>query len=152
MFGPTTTPVAGSPDLTRAGELFDQLAQVIYAASEFGAIYEAIVTAAPRLVSGCDHASRMIEEHGVFATVAASDDTARTVDGLERISDQGPCLDAIASDRPQLESDLVATSPWPELGKAIVAETTVRGGAGFRMIVGGSKVGALNLFSDRAGA
>ncbi len=149
---PDRTPDTPSADPARSSEMFDRLAQVLYAAGNFEAIYEAIVTAAPKLVDGCDHASLMIEDRGVFLTVAASDDVARTVDGLERIFKQGPCLDAIIEDRPQLESDLVSASPWPELGKAIVAETSVRGGAGFRMVVAGAKVGALNLFSDRVGA
>ncbi|MEO9151083.1 MAG: GAF and ANTAR domain-containing protein [Lapillicoccus sp.] len=140
------------PEATRPAAMFDRLAEVIYAATEFGQVYEAIVDAATRLVDGCDHASLMIENRGVFATVAASDDVARAVDGLERIFGQGPCLDAIMEDEPQLEPDLVTMSPWPELGRAIVSETPVRGGAGFRMVVGGVKVGALNLFSDRAGA
>lgn len=163
MSGPVPPPrdqrgfVAGSlirqsTEMARPSEMFDQLAQVIYATSQFGSIYEAIVLSATQLVDGCDHASLMLEERGVFVTVAASDEVARTVDDLERNFSQGPCRDAIVKEKPQLETDLASTSPWPELGKAIVAETSVRGGAGFRMVVGGAKVGALNIFSDRVGA
>ena len=40
----------------------------------------------------------------------------------------------------------------PELARRVVAETTVRGLIGYRILLDGEKVGALNLFSDTADA
>ncbi|MDQ2757628.1 MAG: GAF and ANTAR domain-containing protein [Actinomycetota bacterium] len=133
--------------------MFDQLAALLYGVNDFAEIYEAIVRAAATLVDGCDHASLMMQgRSGVFDTIAASDPVARQVDDLERKHNEGPCLDAVDEERPQLEPDFEHPTHWPDLSAAIVAETPVRGGAGFRIIVERSKVGALNLFSDRAGA
>lgn len=148
MTGTETPPLVG----TRPSAMFGRLAEVIYDGGDFPEVYGALVTSATALVDGCHHASLMLRERGTFATVAASDDIARRVDELERRFGEGPCLDAIAEEAPQLEPDLTSLSQWPTLARAIVAETSVRGGAGFRIVVEQSKVGALNLFSDEVGA
>ncbi|MEO3936243.1 GAF and ANTAR domain-containing protein [Dermatophilaceae bacterium Soc4.6] len=138
---------------SRPAAMFDQLATLIYGAGGFTEIYEALVRSAVTLVDGCDHASLMLQgRSGVYDTIASSDDVAMAVDDLERLHNEGPCLDAIEEERPQLEPDFGHASQWPTLSRAIVAQTPVRGGAGFRIIVGHSKIGALNLFSDEAGA
>ncbi|MEO7352342.1 MAG: GAF and ANTAR domain-containing protein, partial [Marmoricola sp.] len=76
------------------------------------------------------------------------------IDELERALDQGPCLDAIDESEPDQHMcpDLSTGSKWPELGAMILERTPVRGMAGFRIRQDGQKVGALNVFSDTAGA
>jgi len=142
-------PAGDSPD---SSELFAQLAAIVYAQADFDEVYRAICTSAPRLVDGCDHASLMVRQNDKFVTVAVSDQVAREVDDLERAHQQGPCLDAIVDETPQLEPDLASISQWPLLAKEILRSTPVRGAAGFRVIIDNNKVGALNLFSDRSGA
>ncbi len=145
--------VPAVPASLRPGAMFDQLATLIYGARDFTEIYEALVRSAATLVDGCDHASLMLRgRSGIFETIAASDAIARQVDDLERKHNEGPCLDAIDKERPQLEPDFAKATQWPALSAAIIAETPVRGGAGFRIVVERSKIGALNLFSDREGA
>ena len=68
------------------------------------------------------------------------------------LTGEGPCLDALDSTAAVIESDLSTPSLWPELAKRVVVETPVRGAMGFRMLVDEQKIGALNLFSDTAGA
>jgi GAF domain-containing protein len=46
------------------------------------------------------------------------------------------------------DADLTTASAWPRLKERVLAETPVRGIAGFRLIAGDRKSGALNLFSD----
>jgi ANTAR domain/GAF domain len=132
--------------------LFHDLAGLVYAADGFPQVYDAIVDAARRLVPGCDHASLMILREGVFETTSASDDVAEHVDRLERELGEGPCLDAIESDSAYHDSDILARSQWPRLTERVLAETPVRGMAGFRVLAGDGRVGALNLFSDRPSA
>ncbi len=133
--------------------MFDRLAQVLYSSSSYEEVYAAIVSGATRLVDGCDHASIMLRHGGDrFATVSASDDVARMVDALERQYQDGPCVDAIVDESPQMDPDLMTASQWPAFARAVLRETPVRGAAGFRIVAAGTKVGALNLFSDRAGA
>ena len=70
---------------------------------------------------------------------------------MERLAGDGPCVDAIEEETPQIETDLTTPNQWPQLAKRIIAETPVRGAMGFRILVDKRKTGALNLFSDTAG-
>ena len=134
-------------------EAFDTLASVIYRAETFDEVYNAIVGLAVRVVDGCHHASIMLRtKDGGFETVASTDETAQAVDHLERLHREGPCLDAIVEDAPQFEDDLTEPHPqWPVFAREVVRQTSVRSAAGFRIIAGDQKIGALDLFSDQVG-
>ena len=132
--------------------VFRSLAEIVYASDDFEAVYTAIVNAAPRLVNGCDHASLMLRGNDRFLTAAASDDIAHTIDTYERELNEGPCLDAIVDASVYHDADLNDGSPWPRLAERVLSTTPVRGMAGFRLLVGDHKSGALNLFSDTPGA
>lgn len=131
--------------------VFRALAEIVYQGRDVAEVYAAVCTAATLVVPGCDHASLMLRRGGGYATVGASDPVARRIDKLELVVGEGPCLDAIADEAAQIDADLTAHSAWPTLAARIVAETPVRGSMGFRLLVDRHKVGALNLFSDRAG-
>jgi transcriptional regulator with GAF, ATPase, and Fis domain len=131
--------------------VFSALAEIIYHGSESSQIYAAICVAATLVVTGCDHASLLVRRDGRYVTVGASDDIAQRVDDMERLAGDGPCVDAIEEEAPQIESDLTTPNQWPQLAKRMIAETPVRGAMGFRILVDKRKTGALNLFSDTAG-
>jgi ANTAR domain/GAF domain len=130
-------------------EMFRQLAELVYASDDFGAVYDAIVHAAPSLVEGCDHASLMLTRNGRLTTVAASDEVAAQIDSFERELGDGPCIDAIANADVYHDADLTDGSPWPRLHGRVLAQTPVRGMAGFQLRSGDDHAGALNVFSDR---
>jgi GAF domain-containing protein len=147
------TPLPDLPGTAAASNnALGALSQVIYASESFEEVYQAIVTTAVRIIDGCDHASIMQRgRDGQFQTVASSDDIARSIDKLEQLHREGPCLDAIVEDVPQFENDLAdPTTQWPALAEQVVRQTPVRAVAGFRIIAGDQKIGALNLFSDQA--
>jgi hypothetical protein len=131
--------------------VFRSLAEIVYASDSFDQVYEAVVTAAPDLIDGCDHASLMLRGRDEFSTVASSDDVARTIDTFERELGEGPCLDAIVDAAVYHDADLTDGSPWPRLTERVLARTPVRSMAGFRLMAGDQKTGALNLFSDTPG-
>ena len=132
---------------------FEAMAALVYAAESYEEIYQSICDAAVRLVDGCDHASLMLMRHGKPWTAAASDDIAALIDQFERELNDGPCLDAINDESAFVDTDLTDGSPWPTLHGRVLAETPVRGMAGFRLVDDGEKkTGALNLFSDTPGA
>jgi transcriptional regulator with GAF, ATPase, and Fis domain len=131
--------------------VFSALAEIIYHGSESSQIYAAICVAATLVVTGCDHASLLVRKDGRYVTVGASDSIAQRVDDMERQAGDGPCVDAIEEETPQIETDLTSPNSWPQLAKRIIAETPVRGAMGFRILVDKRKTGALNLFSDTAG-
>ena len=68
---------------------------------------------------------------------------------MERLAGDGPCVDAIEEETPQIETDLTTPNQWPKLAARMVAETPVRGAMGFGILVDKRKTGALNLFSDK---
>jgi ANTAR domain len=130
------------------GTVFAALAEIIYQGSDAGQMYAAICVAATLVVRGCDHASLLVREGDRYVTVGASDQLARRIDDLERRSGDGPCIDAIEEETPQIDTDLTTPSLWPRLAKILVEETPVRGAMGFRLLVEKRKGAALNLFSD----
>ena len=140
----------GSVDIATSG-VFQRLSEIGYSSDDFAAVHGAVVSAAPHLVEGCDHASLMLRWDGQFVTAASSDEVAATVDRFERELGEGPCLDAIADDSVYLDADLTNGSPWPRLTERVLAETPVRGMAGFRLRAGEGRTGALNLFYDAEG-
>ncbi len=128
--------------------VFAALAEIIYQGSDANEMYAAICIAATLTVRGCDHASLMLREGDRYVTVGASDRLAHQIDELERRAGDGPCIDAIEEETPQIDPDLTTPSLWPKLAKVLVEETPVRGAMGFRLLVEKRKGAALNLFSD----
>lgn len=143
---------AGQPapggDKADPGTVFAALAEIIYQGSDTSQMYAAICVAATLVVRGCDHASLLVRDGDHYVTVGASDQLAQQIDDLERRSGDGPCIDAIEEETPQIDPDLTTPSLWPKLAKVLVAETPVRGAMGFRLLVDKRKGAALNLFSD----
>lgn len=140
------TPVVADPST-----VFSALAEIIYQGTESSEVYAAICVAATLVVTGCDHASLLVRRDGRYVTVGASDRIAQRIDDMERAAGDGPCVDAIEEETPQVETDLTKPNQWPQLAARLVAETPVRGAMGFRILVDKRKSGALNLFSDKAG-
>lgn len=142
----------GDPARLEPAVVFTRLADIIYAQHDYDEVGTAICLAATLLVPGCDHASLMLRQGGRFPTVAASDGVARRIDELERGLGEGPCIDAIEDEAASIASDLAGTTQWPRLARDILEHTPVRSAAGFRLVVDGRKIGALNLFSDTPGS
>jgi len=140
-----------SPELLTT---FRSLAEVVYSGDSYDAVYEALCRSAVEFVDGCDHASLMLRQHGRNRTAGATDEIARRIDQMEVELGEGPCIDAMDDDEPNqhLCTDLTTGSKWPALAERIRQETSVKGMAGFRLRRDGAKLGALNVFSDTAGA
>jgi hypothetical protein len=139
--------------LDEAAKAFDALAELVYQADSYAEVYDAICRAALAAVPGCDHACVTTMRAGEPTVCeAATDDVARRIDELERETGEGPCLDAILTQTFECDSDITDGTSWPLLAERVVAETPVRGMAGYRILVGDRKAGALNLYSDTPGA
>src|ERR1700756_4938511 len=146
----TAGPEKGAPggEIGAPAAVFAALAEIIYQGSEAAEMYAAICVAATLIVPGCDHASLLVREHDRYITVGASDRLAQKIDELERRAGDGPCVDAIEEETPQIDPNLTTRSVWPKLASILVAETPVRGAMGFRLLVNKRKGAALNLFSN----
>lgn len=128
--------------------VFAALAEIIYQGSDASQMYAALCVAATLIVPGCDHASLLIRSNDQYITVGASDRLAQHVDDLERRAGDGPCIDAIEEETPQIEPDLTKPGAWPNFSARLLEETPVRGAMGFRLMIDKRKGAALNLFSD----
>ncbi len=133
-------------------DAFHQMSALIYGGADAGSIHQALVDVAARLVEGCDRASLLVRSRDRFVTAASTDEIARRIDQIELEVGEGPCVDAILDEAYQHDADLTtATTPWPRFTERIVSETPVRSAIGYRLLLDGDKVGALNLFSDTPG-
>ena len=86
-------------------------------------------------------------------TVCASDDVAFRIDELQFDLGEGPCWEAFASRRPVLVPDLrdgPPFAPWPVFSTA-VRETSAAALFAFPLYVGGTGIGALDLYRSTAG-
>lgn len=140
-------------DTVFAADMETTLAEVagsVHGTADQQALHHRLIDAAVATIPGVDRASLMVlEPSGLFRTSAASDPVAAAIDAIERQTGEGPCLDAIVDQRPQLVPDLTTSQAWPELTARVLAATPVRGSAGFRIVIDEVKYGALNLFADR---
>ena len=144
-------PTQFPPELVKT---FQTMADIVYAGESYESVHDALCRSATEFIEGCDHASLMLRRHGRVETVASTDETARYIDEVERAIGEGPCLEVMDHAEPDAHicSDLTEGCRWPRLAKRVLAETPVRGTAGFRLRQDGERVGALNIFSDTPGA
>ena len=85
-------------------------------------------------------------------TLYASDPTAARLDEMQIDLGEGPCWEALATQRPVIEPDLLAPpQAWPVLAEAAI-ESGIRAVHAFPLTVGTLRIGAIDLYSDRIGA
>jgi GAF domain-containing protein len=139
--------------LGEAAEAFWDLAQRVYRGESYRGIYEEICRTALTVIPGCHHACITTISAGQAPVLqATTDEIASLVDRIEWETREGPCVDAILSQRFEWDTDITRNPTWPRLAERVLAETPVRGMIGYRIIVGERKIGALNLLSDEPGA
>lgn len=86
-------------------------------------------------------------------TVAASDESSSTVEELQFVLGEGPCIDAYASRSPVLVPDLAlaAATTWPAYAPAAHGHG-VRAVFAFPLQVGAARLGVLDVYCDTTGS
>lgn len=111
-----------------------------------------IVRAAVELVPGCDEGSiSVVLGRMNVSSEAASSELPRVVDALQEKYQEGPCLSSAFEQMTVRVPDMAAETRWPTFTAAAAAA----GAAGMlscQLYVEGDNLGALSLFSRRAGA
>lgn len=84
--------------------------------------------------------------------VCTTDEVSATLEELQYMLGEGPCVDAYGKDRPVVEPDLAdpVTSRWVAFTPRAVA-AGARAVFGFPLQVGAVRMGALNLYRDAPG-
>ena len=94
----------------------------------------------------------MLRTAEISGTGCASDDVAASIEDLQFVLGEGPCVDAYDQALPVLEPDLVTPEDdrWPAFARGAVG-AGARAVFGFPLLVGTSRVGALNLYRAEPG-
>jgi GAF domain len=104
-------------------------------------------------VTGATGAGLMLMTDEVHrGSVATTDEVSTLIEDLQFSLGEGPCIDAYNEDRPVLEPDLADPSVvrWVAFTPPAVAAGAMAV-FGFPLQVGAVRLGALNLYNDRAG-
>lgn len=93
---------------------------------------------------------------GHRGTVCATDQVARRVEDLQFAFGEGPCVDAFTGGRPVFIEDMSPTlagvgGRWPAFSEAVAA-TGVGALFAFPLLIGATRLGALDLYRRRSGA
>ena len=111
-----------------------------------------IVQAAVQLIPGADEASiSVVVGRERVSSQAPSGELARAVDALQDELGQGPCLDAAYQHQTVRVADMAAETRWPRFTDRAL-QAGAAGMLSFQLYVEGDDLGALNLYSERAGA
>ncbi len=88
-----------------------------------------------------------------LGSMCTTDRVSALIEDLQYTLGEGPCVDGHLLGRPVLEPDLAdpAVRRWPAFSGPAV-EAGVRAVFGFPMVVGGVRLGAVDLYVDRPGA
>jgi len=133
-------------------EAFADIARRLHGESSTKKVHERIGRAAVHTVGGCDHAAiSLVYRHRAIDTVGATDDVPHQVDAIQYDVGQGPCLNAIAEHEVFLIDDLAIDERWPLFSRRAAEETGVRSMLSFRLFLEEDVLGALNLYSRKAG-
>lgn len=132
--------------------LLSELARALENEPDTDETLDRIVQEAISLVPGAEEGSISVvtgREH--VASQAPSSDLPATVDRLQEDVGEGPCLEAVYTQRTVRVSDMAGESRWPSFARA-----AFEAGAGsmlsFQLYVQGDNLGALNLYAREAGA
>lgn len=139
-----------------------RLARHIHGSSERSvspdAVLQTVTESAVSLVPGVDHAGvslvrkRRKGELPELESKAPTSNAARQFDDLQHSHGVGPCLEAIWKHETVMINDLAHEDRWPAFTAAILEQTPVRSSLAMRLFTTDDELGALNLYSEVAGA
>ncbi len=155
-----TSPTRGGPssadavtaDINVLAEQFGEMARALQASDDTDAMLTELVASAVRLIPGVDEGSiSVVTDRRTVASLHPSGDLPRQVDAVQDAVGQGPCLSAVYDQRTVRVDDMATERRWP-LFAPRAAELGAGGMLSFQLWVDGDNLGALNLYSYRAGA
>jgi transcriptional regulator with GAF, ATPase, and Fis domain len=107
-----------------------------------------ITTAAVDLIEGIDYADVMLIESGSYRSIAPTAQVVTDLDDAQMRLQQGPCLEAAASDSIVRAPDLRHDQRWPGFAAAAL-DQGVHSVLSFQLYAHRNGTGALNLFGKR---
>ena len=94
----------------------------------------------------------VLVQHGQYSLLTGADAASERLEEMQFVLGEGPCVDATATGRPVLVSDLEDESPsrWPLYAPAM-NEAGIRAIFAFPLQVGAARLGAMDIFRARPG-
>jgi GAF domain-containing protein len=117
--------------------------------ADVAGVMKRAVDAVHRLFGYSGAGVMFITESGYLSYVAASDEAGRQLEEAQAAAGEGPCYESYVYASEVVSSDLHADSRWPGLVPHLSAQ--VRAVAGIPVLLGGSAVGTLNVYSSEPG-
>jgi GAF domain-containing protein len=141
----------GQPIDSGVAREMSELARTLEAESDPKKLMDRIVAAAIADIEGASHAALSLFTKNRVYTDAASDPLVDEVDQAQYEAAEGPCLDASRQARTVRANDLRDEPRWPTFAARAV-ELGIRSMLSVQLFVEEGGMGALNLYSEHAGA
>jgi GAF domain-containing protein len=100
--------------------MFAETAKALAGQESLGKTADELVTLAVAVVPGVESAGVTLARNGKVETLAATDELVLSCDAAQYETAEGPCLDAVWSDRILLVNDLATDLRWPAFAKRAV--------------------------------
>jgi GAF domain-containing protein len=142
--GPTDESDETNP-LSALTSNLSETAEILFSAGSVHSTLEQVVAVAVHTIEGCDFAGLFLLEGGVVVTPVHTDPMVEEIDGMQRESGQGPCLDAISQRIMVYGDDLQGDDRWPDFGP-LAAERGIRSALALPLTANGT-IGAVNLYA-----
>jgi hypothetical protein len=123
----------------------DGVASALFSAGTVAGTLQQVVDTAASTIDGCDLAGIFIVAAGEVATLTHSDPSIVEIDALQRETDEGPCLDALATGTAVYARDLIDDARYPRYGPRAAA-AGMRSVLAFPLQLEDTR-GALNLYA-----
>jgi transcriptional regulator with GAF, ATPase, and Fis domain len=145
MDSSSETLAAGTDPVTDLTVNFSETAQILFSAGSVVDTLASVVDLAVATIEGCDYAGLFLIESGVVNTPVHTDPIVVEVDGLQHLTGEGPCLDAIAQQLMVYTEDLGSEQRWSDFGRQATS-------IGIRSVLAlpladENRRGALNLYA-----
>lgn len=131
--------------LSALAESLSQTAEILFSAGSVRRTLQQVVALAVDTIEGCDYSGLFLIEDGVVVTPVRTDPLVEVIDALQRESQQGPCLDAIAQRAIVYADDLRRDVRWPAFASG-AARTGIRSVLALPLTPNGVS-GSINLYA-----
>lgn len=139
----------GSPDQADLANSLTALGRFVLSEQSLQESLQRVAELSVRAVHGCDGAGVTWVVEGKPTTVTAAGDFVRRIDEIQYALNEGPCLEAYESQELVLTENLEDEQRWPRFTPAAL-QHGLRGLVAAPLTVGGSRLGALNIYALQA--
>jgi GAF domain-containing protein len=137
--------------LDQIAQSLEELHNLLLEEEDMDSTLRVIAEIATRAVEGCDCAGITLVENDVVLSTACTDELCAEIDRGQYATGEGPCVDAIRTNRMMRLSKAATDERWPKFGP-LAERHAVESVLGLPLEVKGRVLGALNLYGRQQDA